>query len=329
MVNGFLFDTSRTENQYQAGRGRKFNIELYDFRSGSQSLIETDHDRDLDFLISIPRGEYVYVIILIEINTIMSDFDQRIAALDTGLFEKITSQSTDTDKQTLLACQLAVRELKSSFSYLEIGSYLGGSIQPYILDVKCARVYSIDKRPETQPDARGYDWVYQNNSTQRMLELLKEVGPTDKVTTIDGDTIEIKPTQVDEKIDLCFIDGEHTDEAVLRDFRFCLDVLAENGAIMFHDSQITYNGIAASVKYLEDNARPFRAYSLPNFAFVIEIGDFPIHKNERVMERLVNNYQSFLPSLQYNDNYRRFSTRFPFGMIRRTLIKVRRSNVSQ
>lgn len=259
----------------------------------------------------------------------MSDFDQRIAALDMGLFEKIPSQTTDTDKQTLLACELAVRELKSGFNYLEIGSYLGGSIQPYLLDDKCARVYSVDKRPESQPDARGYDWVYQNNSTARMLELLKEVGTTDKITTIDGDTISIKPSQVEDKIDLCFIDGEHTDEAVFRDFRFCLDVLSDNGAIMFHDAQITYNGIATSVKYLEDNGRRFRAYSLPNFAFVIEIGDFPMHKNERVMERLVDNHQSFLASLQYNDNYRRFSTRFPFGFIRRTLIKIRRSNVSQ
>ena len=162
-----------------------------------------------------------------------------------------------------------------------------------------------------------------------MLELLKEVGPTDKITTLDGDTISIKPTDVADKIDLAFIDGEHTDEAVVRDFRFCLDVLAENGAIMFHDAQITYNGIASSISHLEASGRKFRAYSLPNYAFVIEIGDFPMHKNGHILERLVDNHQSFIASLQYNDNYRRFSTRFPFGLIRRTLIKVRRSNVSQ
>lgn len=259
----------------------------------------------------------------------MSDFDQRIAALDISLFEKIPSQTTDEDKQTLLACELAVRALKSDFNYLEIGSYLGGSIQPYLLDDKCSRIYSVDKRPESQPDARGYDWVYQNNSTERMLELLREVGPTDKITTIDGDTVSVKPSQVEDRIDLCFIDGEHTDEAVFRDFRFCLDVLSDNGAIMFHDAQITYNGIAASVRYLENNDRKFRAYSLPNFAFVIEIGDFPMHRNERILDRLVDNHKSFLDSLQYNDNYRRFSTGFPFGFIRRTLIKFRGTNVSQ
>lgn len=259
----------------------------------------------------------------------MNDFEERIASLDMGLFEKISSQSTDHDKQTLLACQLAVRELKTGYNYLEIGSYLGGSIQPYLLDDKCARIYSIDKRPDSQPDARGYDWVYNNNSTARMLELLKDVsGNIEKITTIDGDTIAIKPSQVEDKIQLCFIDGEHTDEAVFRDFRFCLDVLDTNGAIMFHDAQITYNGIAASVKYLQDNNRSFHAYSLPNYAFVIEVGDFPMHRNPRVLDRLIDNHHSFLDSLQYNDNYRRFSTRFPFGFIRRTLIKIRRSNIS-
>lgn len=58
----------------------------------------------------------------------MKSFDQRISDLDLGLFEKIESQSTDCDKQSLLACQLAVREQTGNYNYLEIGSYIGGSI---------------------------------------------------------------------------------------------------------------------------------------------------------------------------------------------------------
>ncbi|HQX55387.1 MAG TPA: class I SAM-dependent methyltransferase, partial [Pyrinomonadaceae bacterium] len=223
----------------------------------------------------------------------MSDFQERLNNLDIGLFDKIPSQSTDHDRASLLACELAVGELTPAFNYLEIGSYLGGSIQPYLLDDRCSRVVSIDKRPESQPDARGYDWVYQNNSTERMLELLKEAaGNIEKITTIDGDTATIKPGSIEGKMHLCFIDGEHTDEAVFRDFRFCLDVLAENGAIMFHDSQITYNGIATAVKYLQDNGTKFHGYILPNLVFVIEIGDFPIHRHPRVMERLVDNHNA-------------------------------------
>lgn len=259
----------------------------------------------------------------------MNGFADRLAALDITLFDQILGQTTDDDRRTLLSLQNAVRTIKPGYSYLEIGSYLGGSIQSHLLDPECSRIVSIDKRPLVQPDARGYDWVYQNNSTARMLELLKGVSPDiSKVTTIDGDTSEIKPSQVGDKVDVCFIDGEHTDHAAFRDFRFCLDVLAENGAIFFHDSQITYNGIVEATKYLKDNGIAFKAYPLATSAFVIEIGNFPLHREPAVAEQMLNGHLSYLECLKYNDNYRRFATRFPFGAIRRTLIRFRRSNVS-
>jgi len=259
----------------------------------------------------------------------MNGFADRLAALDISVFDQIQGQTTDDDRRSLLSLQQAVRELRPGYSYLEIGSYLGGSLQPHLLDPECARIVSVDKRPLVQPDARGYDWVYQNNSTARMLELLKEVSPDiSKIETIDGDTGEVKPQQVGEKVDVCFIDGEHTDHAAFRDFRFCLDVLKENGAIIFHDSQITYNAIADATKYLSDNGFAFKAYPLPLTAFVIEIGDFPMHQNAAVAAQLMKGHLSYIECLKYNDNFRRFATRFPFGAIRRTLIKFRRSNVS-
>lgn len=259
----------------------------------------------------------------------MTNFENSINDLDLGLFEKIESQTTEHDKQSLLAIELAVRELKANYTYLEIGSYLGGSIQPHLLDPKCKRIYSIDKRPLKQPDARGYDWIYQNNSTARMIELLGEVAAdTTKIFTIDGDTNSIDRSQVTESVDLCFIDGEHTDEAVMRDFKFCLNVLKDNGAIAFHDAQITYNGIANCIKLLEDEVVEFTAYVLPSIVFVIEIGKFPLHKHVKIAERLTNNHQSYLYSLQDNDRYRRFATRFPFGAMRRLVFKIRGGNVS-
>src|ERR1044072_3278451 len=98
----------------------------------------------------------------------MSDFEQLISSLDLRRFEKIESQSTDNYKRSLLACQRAPRQLVPDYNYLEIGSYLGGSIQPHLLDEKCARIISIDKRPEKQPDERGANYTYLNNSTARM-----------------------------------------------------------------------------------------------------------------------------------------------------------------
>ncbi|MDQ3063850.1 MAG: class I SAM-dependent methyltransferase [Acidobacteriota bacterium] len=259
----------------------------------------------------------------------MSNFEQLISRLDLKIYEKIKTQLTDDDKQTLLGCQFAVRNLLPKYNYLEIGSYLGGSIQPHLLDEKCARVYSIDKRPLRQPDERGVDYIYLNNSTARMLELLSEIAPTDKITTIDGDTRrEVKPSQIEEKIQMCFIDGEHTDEAVLSDFKFCLEVLDENGAILFHDSAINYNAIANCIKYLKDNEIEFRANSLPDAVFVVEIGDFPLHKSPPIMERLLNNHVGFIFQMQYNDYYRQFINKKPFQLYRRLMTKLKGTNIS-
>jgi len=255
----------------------------------------------------------------------MFEFDNAITELDLRLFQTIESQSTDLDKQSLLACELAVREIAPNYNYLEIGSHLGGSIQPHLLDPRCRQIYSIDKRPPSQPDARGFDFVYENNSTRRMMELLSRVAEnTEKITTIDGDTKTISPDSIRDRIQLCFVDGEHTDEAVVTDFNFCLRVLDEGGAIVFHDAQITYNGIAECLRTLEEKNIEFRAYVLPHIVFVVEIGDFPLHKNKAIAERLRDNYVSYLFSLQDNDIYRRFATRFPFGLLRRIVSKIRK-----
>jgi methyltransferase family protein len=252
----------------------------------------------------------------------MTDFETAIAALDLNLFEKIESQSTDEDKRSLLACQLAVRELRAKYNYLEIGSYLGGSIQPYLLDPLCRRIFSIDTRSsEALPDERGGGYVYLNNSTARMLRNLSKVAATDKVTAIDGDTREIDPAKVSAKIDVCFIDGEHTDTAVLADFKFCLSVLSDSGAILFHDASIIYNGIDRCLRYLGRQGLKWRAYPLPHTVFVVEIGDFPVHQHVAILERLTNNYASYIFSLQSNDYYRQFANKTPFRLYRRFIAK--------
>ncbi len=258
----------------------------------------------------------------------MTGFEQSINNLDLKLFEKISSQSNDHDKQSLLACQLAARELTGGYNYLEIGSYLGGSIQPHLLDEKCRKIYSIDNRPPVQPDERGVEYQYLNNSTARMIENLKRVAPAQigKVTAIDDDTRRLKPSEITDKITLCYIDGEHTDEAVLSDFKFCMSVLSENGAILFDDANIIYNGIADCIGYLKQNAVKFRAFSLPDKIFAVEIGDFPIHQNKAILERLLNNYEGYLYSLQSNDLYRQFVNKKPIRFYRKFMTKIKGLN---
>jgi Methyltransferase domain len=264
-----------------------------------------------------------YVLLSAKFNSFMNSFEQSIGNLDLKLFEKISSQSNDHDKQSMLACQLATRELCAAYNYLEIGSYLGGSIQPHLLDEKCTRIYSIDKRPLMQPDERGVDYTYLNNSTARMIENLKTVAPAQvgKVVTIDGDSRQIDASEIKEKVQLCYIDGEHTDEAAIADFMFCHKVLDVNGAILFDDANIIYNGIAQCLEYLKDNSINFNAYILPDKVFAVEIGDFPLHQNSAILERLTNNYQGYLYSLQSNDFYRRFVNKKPFQIYRKLMVR--------
>jgi hypothetical protein len=258
-------------------------------------------------------------------------FEQRISALDTSLFQSIPSESSDNDKRSLLACQNAMRGVRPGYGYLEIGSYLGGSIQPHLLDPLCARIVSIDKRPEEMPDNRGLTYKYPRNTTARMVELLREVEPGQlgKLVCMDGDSKDLDPTTIEHAIDLCFIDGEHTDEAVLADFRFACAAMGDRGAIVFHDAQIVYKGLAEIIAGLKSSGRPFRAYNLPDYLLVIEIGDMPLHRDPRIATMLVDNHVGYLASLQANDHYRRIANLLPVRLARGVRARIRRTNVSR
>jgi hypothetical protein len=244
--------------------------------------------------------------------------EARLEALDTTLFAALPTQASDQDKASLLRVQVAVRELQRGYTYLEIGSYLGGSIQPHLLDAACARIYSIDRRPAKQPDDRGLTFRYPDNSTERMLEGLGRVAPeaVAKIEAIDGDTRTLDRALIREPPQLCFIDGEHTDEAVLADARFCLDVLAESGALVFHDANVVYNGLWRLLDDLRTSGRPFHAYNLPDLLFVVEMGDFPLHRHPSIAAALLDNWVGYLTSLRANDSYRRWANLPPIRAVR-------------
>ena len=125
------------------------------------------------------------------------------------------------------------------------------------------------------------------------------------------------------------IDGEHTDSAMRNDFLFCRKVLEKSGgAIVFHDAQITYNGIYECVQDLKKEGVEFRAYVLPSVVFVIELGDMMLHQHPAIARMLINNHEGYLFGLRDNDRYRRFANRFPFRQMRNAYIRLRNDNVS-
>ncbi len=237
----------------------------------------------------------------------MESFDSQIGRLDVGLFHWILSQSTENDRRALLAIQLALRERLPSYAYLEIGSYKGGSLQPFLLDPRCAQIHSIDLRPREARDVRGGQ-NYSENTTACMLRLLASIpgAQLHKVKTYEAATGDIPIATVSPKPNLCFVDGEHTDEAVLGDSRFCLDVLAENGCIVYHDANLVYRGLNMFLEELSSGHRKFRAFHLSDSIFFLEFDELRVSERPYLKALLNENYKGYLWSLAASDDYRRF-----------------------
>ena len=197
----------------------------------------------------------------------------RVDRLDIGLFDVVPSQTSQKDRRSLLAVQRATARRFGRYIYLEIGSHLGGSIQPHLLDSRCEAIYSIDTRPAAQPDDRSPGCVvaYDGNSTERMLGLLRGLSPdgVGKVRCFDSDASAVDPARIDPRPQLAFIDGEHTRRAVLSDFAFCRAVLAPGGTIVFDDFPIVYPAVLEICRSLRKTGEPLTTARLEGKAFAV------------------------------------------------------------
>jgi hypothetical protein len=242
----------------------------------------------------------------------MNDFEGRLAALDLTLFQYVLSQTTDGDKRSLLGLQRGLREpnREKGYVYLEIGSYLGGSLQPYVADPLCRKIISIDPRPPSLPDIRGAQ-SYVENTTQNMLRELGRVpgADLDKLVTLEEGTDSLNPASIQPQPDFCFVDGEHTDAGVWRDSQFCQAVLKGRGWIAYHDANIVYEGLLAVVTGLQRAGTVFRAYNFEDSIFLIELGDCRLSESALMSALRQSCAKAYLWSLHENDRYRRFYNR--------------------
>lgn len=141
-------------------------------------------------------------------------------------------------------------------------------MQSFIADPRCRSIVSIDRRDASSPDERPEGTVqYPDNTTAEMLERLGRVPGADlaKLKTIEAGTEDVDPPA--EHIDLCFIDAQHTNAAVLQDARFCREVIRDRGVIVFHDRVLVDRGIRRFLAELSH----CRAYPLAHDLFVVEL----------------------------------------------------------
>lgn len=191
----------------------------------------------------------------------------RVDRLDMSLFDQIRGGCASySDRRSLLALHAALAA-RGEFRYLEVGSYHGASLQPFIADPRCRRIVSIDRRDESAPDERFGESRYPSNTPAEMLERLAAVPGADlsKLSTVEAGTDDVDAAEL--TADLCLIDAQHTNDAALSDARFCYRAVRGRGVIVFHDRIAVDRGIQ---RFLEELSS-YRAYPLAHDMFVVEI----------------------------------------------------------
>jgi len=179
-----------------------------------------------------------------------ASFDSPHALSDLAYFFPIPAQMTPNDKLFLLGSMRLARKTLS-YAYVEIGSFLGGSLTPFLMDPACKMVLSIDERGQVLPDERGINIDYSGITTQSMLDELNRCGiETEKLRTFDG-SIHTLANNHTASFDVAFIDGEHTDEACFRDFLWTLPLMKSDAVIIFHDSHLICKSLKLIMVYLD------------------------------------------------------------------------------
>ena len=118
-----------------------------------------------------------------------------------------------------------------------------------------------------------------------------------KVRYFEVDSSEIQREQIAPRPDVCFIDGEHTNEAVVRDFEFCLAVSVPNAVIYFHDAPIVHAGIAEILRSLSARGTAFHAFKLKGSTFAILLDGSPAQADPSV-RRIAHGGEAFLTAMR-------------------------------
>lgn len=170
-----------------------------------------------------------------------------LAAKNVELYEAVPSQSSKKDRTAFLELQSIVRAEFSPYVYLEIGSFLGGTLTPFCLDEACRTIYSIDARVLTAPNEAATELSnYGEHSSLAMRERLTAATGFDdkKLICFDCDARNVPQEKIDQKVNLVLIDGEHTNSAVVSDFNAVKEFLAPDAVIAFHDYSCVADGVS-------------------------------------------------------------------------------------
>jgi|ETN01SMinimDraft_1059929.scaffolds.fasta_scaffold45211_2 hypothetical protein len=217
----------------------------------------------------------------------------------------IESQTTVEDKIVLLQLKNLMQKL-NSYSYLEIGTYLGGSLTPFVKDSTCKHILSIDKRGRITPDERGSKISYLDIKEEQTIENLKKNNlDVSKIDFFNGSIDENK--KINNKFDLCFIDGEHTDIACFRDFIYADKFMKNDAIIAFHDSYYVYKALMMINELLESKKKKFKFIKIFNTSISLilfnKFADIKV-ENYFVIEKNLEKFYQFCEKKLLESSFR-------------------------
>jgi predicted O-methyltransferase YrrM len=137
----------------------------------------------------------------------------------------------------------------------EIGTYDGFSTYHLAMNGHpLAEIYTINLPMEeghSHENIKRLSWFeyFGDNSTHAVLkksrigDSYKRCPQSKKVKQLFGDTLTYDFSRFKEKIDLCFIDGGHSYECLVKDTANAMDMLSEHGLIIWHDFNMQHRDI--------------------------------------------------------------------------------------
>ncbi len=139
------------------------------------------------------------------------------------------SDLLDSEKYALLAILKRLEQTDGGrFEYLEIGIFGGGTMQFLKKHTSRVSFTGVDLFEEFQGSADNthVSGTFTQEAVQQYLG--------SEVTLIKGDSMKVLPS-LQKKYHLIFIDGNHSYQATLEDFRNSLHLLAPGGYVGFHN----------------------------------------------------------------------------------------------
>lgn len=185
------------------------------------------------------------------LSELFADIDKVWVAI--GAINEETGHSNHVD---LLYVSAIARYLQCK-NLFEFGTYIGRTSYHLTYASENAIVYTLNLPPEQDARVAPYLGTYFHNSDREPF-----------IKQIFGDSREFDTTPYRQKMDLIFVDGDHSYELVKNDTTKAFEMLAPGGVIIWHDYAAKSPGV---VKFFKEFTQSQPVFRIKNTCLLLHI----------------------------------------------------------